>query len=180
MARAPPLQGGGRGFETLNAHHIIAGQRPLLLHLGDSLRFPSIILSINLAGLPVKGSLRRRSEGVWQARVYAGLDTLSGKRRYAARTILRARAEHIHDTQSPGSRASPCCDSCPVDAAHDPTRDAFCLRRRRRGRTIREQSGGARGAVCRAPGATSNGDVHRVDVSDRTCCFEDPRHCAAR
>jgi integrase len=33
------------------------------------------------------GSLRQRSEGVWQARVYTGLDPLSGKRRYAARTV---------------------------------------------------------------------------------------------
>lgn len=38
------------------------------------------------------GSLRQRSEGVWQARVYSGLDPLSGKRRYAARTI-HARTE---------------------------------------------------------------------------------------
>jgi integrase len=38
------------------------------------------------------GSLRARSEGVWQARVYSGLDPLSGKRRYVARTI-HARTE---------------------------------------------------------------------------------------
>lgn len=33
------------------------------------------------------GSLRERSPGVWQARVYNGLDPVSGARRYAARTI---------------------------------------------------------------------------------------------
>jgi hypothetical protein len=33
------------------------------------------------------GSLRERSPGVWQARVYNGLDPVSGKRRYAARMI---------------------------------------------------------------------------------------------
>jgi integrase len=47
----------------------------------------AINLSIILARLTLMGSLRQRSEGVWQARVYAGLDPLSGKRRYAARTI---------------------------------------------------------------------------------------------
>ncbi len=33
------------------------------------------------------GSLRERSPGVWQARVYNGLDPVSGARRYVARTI---------------------------------------------------------------------------------------------
>ena len=33
------------------------------------------------------GSLRERSPGVWQARVYNGLDPVSGPRRDAARTI---------------------------------------------------------------------------------------------
>jgi integrase len=33
------------------------------------------------------GSLRQRGEGVWQARVYAGLDPVSGKQRYTAATI---------------------------------------------------------------------------------------------
>ena len=33
------------------------------------------------------GSLRERSPGVWQARVYNGLDPVSGARRYMARTI---------------------------------------------------------------------------------------------
>jgi integrase len=35
----------------------------------------------------VMGSLRERSPGVWQARVYNGLDPVSGARRYVARTI---------------------------------------------------------------------------------------------
>jgi hypothetical protein len=29
--------------------------------------------------LPRMGSLRKRSDGVWQARIYAGLDPVSGK-----------------------------------------------------------------------------------------------------
>lgn len=33
------------------------------------------------------GSLRERSPGLWQARIYVGLDPVSGKRQYAARTI---------------------------------------------------------------------------------------------
>jgi hypothetical protein len=87
LARAPPLQGGGRGFETLNAHDITAGQRLFPSLPGASLRLSAITLAINLPGMPIMGSLRQRSEGVWQARVHAGLDPSSGKRRYAARTI---------------------------------------------------------------------------------------------
>ena len=33
------------------------------------------------------GSLRQRGDGVWQARVYAGLDPVSGKQRYTVATI---------------------------------------------------------------------------------------------
>ena len=68
LARAPPLQGGGRGFETLNAHRDNRRSEAISPSPGESLRFPSIILSINLARLPIMGSLRQRSEGVWQAR----------------------------------------------------------------------------------------------------------------
>jgi integrase len=44
------------------------------------------------------GSLRERSPGVWQARVYNGLDPVSGKRRYAARTI-HARTRKAAETE---------------------------------------------------------------------------------
>ncbi len=44
------------------------------------------------------GSLRERSPGVWQARVYNGLDPVSGKRRYAARTI-HAKTRNAAETE---------------------------------------------------------------------------------
>jgi hypothetical protein len=39
-------------------------------------------------------SLRRKREGVWQGRVYAGLDPVSRKRRYLTHTI-NARNEEL-------------------------------------------------------------------------------------
>jgi integrase len=47
----------------------------------------AITQSIKVRYRAQMGSLRERSPGVWQARVYNGLDPVSGARRYVARTI---------------------------------------------------------------------------------------------
>ena len=44
------------------------------------------------------GSLRSRGDGVWQARVYAGLDPVSGKQRYTVATI-HAKSETIAERE---------------------------------------------------------------------------------
>ena len=44
-------------------------------------------LAMSCRTVSYMGSLRRRGDGVWQARVYAGLDPVSGKQRYTVATI---------------------------------------------------------------------------------------------
>jgi integrase len=53
-------------------------------------------LAMNRRTMSGVGSLRKRGDGVWQARVYAGLDPVSGKQRY---TIATVRAKNEEQAQ---------------------------------------------------------------------------------